>query len=386
MSTSSTTVLRGITWNHTRGLAPLQATAQRFHELHPQIEIQWEKRSLQAFADESIVSLASRYDLLVVDHPSMGEAAAHGIFLPYESHIPAAFLEDQELHSVGHSHVSYRIDGKQWALAIDAATPVAGWREDILDEACEQVPQTWEELLHLARRGMVAFCGWPIDCLMYFYAFCLNEGEAPFGSDKSCIVSEEVGIKALNALKQLADFCDPAGFSRNPIHTWEMLTLQDQIAYCPFAYGYSNYARPGYARRTLRFGGLVSRNGKHLTSTLGGTGLAVSASSAHKEVAMLYAQYVASGATQASIFTQAGGQPGHRFAWLDAENNRQTRQYFQDTLPTLDAAYIRARFDGYIDFQMKAPQHVVNALQGKISSREALTLINALYRNYPGRR
>lgn len=385
MSTKSTIVLRGITWNHTRGLAPLQATAQRFHELHPHVEIQWEKRSLQAFADESIESLASRFELLIVDHPSTGEAAAHGVFLPYESHVPAEFLQDQAMHSVGGSHESYRMNGNQWALAIDAASPVAGWRQDLLDQAHEQVPQTWEELLHLARRGMVAFCGCPIDCLMYFYAFCLNEGEKPFGPDKSRIVSEEIGMNALGALKELADLCDPAGFSRNPILTWELLTLQDKAAYCPFAYGYSNYARGGYARRPLRFGGLVSRNGIRLTSTLGGTGLAVSSTTRHRDIAMQYAQYVACGDTQTGIFTQSGGQPGHRTAWLNQENNRQTGQYFRDTLPTLDAAYIRARFDGYIDFQTKAPIHVVDALRGKISLKEAMRRMNALYRNYPNR-
>ena len=60
-------VLRGITWNHTRRFCPKVATAQRYQELHPEVEIRWEKRSLQAFADQSIKDLASHYDLLVID-------------------------------------------------------------------------------------------------------------------------------------------------------------------------------------------------------------------------------------------------------------------------------------------------------------------------------
>ena len=377
--------LRGITWNHTRGLLPMQATAQRYHELNPEIEIIWEKRSLQAFADESIADLSKRFDLLVIDHPSTGEAAAHGLFIPLSDHIPTAFLADQAANSVGKSHVSYQMDGKQWALAIDAATPIAGWREDLLENAGEQVPQTWEELLRLANRGMVAFCGWPVDCLMYFYALCINEGETPFGPDKARVVSEEVGVRSLLSLKELADACDPAGFSRNPIQSWELLTLQDKVAYCPMAYGYSNYARPGYSRRLLRFGGLVSRNGKRLTSTLGGTGLAISAQTKQRKVAVEYAQFCASPEVQVGLFTQAGGQPGHRAAWLDPENNRQTRHFFQDTLGTLDAAYLRARFDHYIDFQTKAPIPIVEALQGKLAPKEALAQLNTLYQTYPAR-
>lgn len=378
-------VLRGITWNHTRGLGPMQATAQRWHELHPEVEILWEKRSLQSFADESIADLAARFDLLVVDHPSTGEAAAHGIFLPLDRHLPADFLRDQAAHSVGGSHASYTFNGSQWALAIDAATPIAGWREDLLAAAGERVPQTWDELLALARRGYVAFCGWPIDCLMYFYVFCVNEGETPFGADKTRIVAEPVGVAALEALKELAAACPTEGFARNPIRTWEWLASQDRQAYCPFAYGYSNYARAGYAPHRLKFGGLVTRHGRPLTSTLGGTGLALSAKTRHAAAAAAYAQYVAEGATQAGLYTAAGGQPGHRRAWLDAENNRQTQDYFRATLPTLEAAYLRPRFDGYIDFQIKAPAHVVAALKGEIAPRVALERLNALYREYPAR-
>ena len=54
--------LKGITWNHSRGFTSMVATAQRFSELNPNVEITWEKRSLQAFADEPINELAKRYD------------------------------------------------------------------------------------------------------------------------------------------------------------------------------------------------------------------------------------------------------------------------------------------------------------------------------------
>ncbi len=377
--------LRGITWDHARGYAPMAATAARWRELHPEVEVVWEKRSLQAFADESIASLSQRFDLLVVDHPSMGEAAAHGLFLPLERHLPAAFLRDQADHSVGASHASYEINGSQWALAIDAAAPIAGWREDVLAAAGERVPATWEELIALARRGRVAFCGWPIDCLMYFYAFCVNEGEAPFGPDKSRVVSEKVGVAALRAIKELADACAPEGFQRNPIRTWEWLATQDREVYCPFAYGYSNYAREGFAGHRLKFGGLVMRNGRPLTCTLGGTGLAVSARTRHAAAALAYAQFVADGATQAGVYATGGGQPAHRRAWEDATVNRLTGDFFRDTRATIENAYMRPRFDGYIDFQVKAPAPVTAAVKGEISPAEALDRLNALYREYPAR-
>ena len=54
----------------------LLAAAQRFSELHPGIEINWKKRSLQEFADYPIEHLTRDYDLLIIDHPWVGCAAA----------------------------------------------------------------------------------------------------------------------------------------------------------------------------------------------------------------------------------------------------------------------------------------------------------------------
>ena len=125
------TKLRGITWSHSRGYLPMVATAQRYQELNPGVEIHWDRRSLRQFEEVSIEKLAQSYDLLVIDHPFMGKAAKERIFLPVDPWLPAGYLEDQEKNSVGASHASYRLEGRQWALAIDAATPVAAWRTDL---------------------------------------------------------------------------------------------------------------------------------------------------------------------------------------------------------------------------------------------------------------
>src|ERR1700753_1255417 len=102
MSTTSSRVqLTGMTWDHTRGLLPMQATAQRFSELHSGVEIVWQKRSLQSFADAPQAELAERFDLMVIDHPSMGESAHAELLLPLEEHLAPEFLADQAANSVG---------------------------------------------------------------------------------------------------------------------------------------------------------------------------------------------------------------------------------------------------------------------------------------------
>ncbi|CAM2146644.1 Extracellular solute-binding protein [Pararobbsia alpina] len=373
--------LQGITWNHTRGFVPNVATAQRYHELNPDVQIQWQTRSLQAFADYSIADLAEKFDLLVIDHPSIGEAAKHGLFAPLDATLPRAFLDDQAANSVGSSHTSYHYDGHQWALACDAATPVASMRVDVLDRLGVPVPTTWDDVMELAKAGHVAVPAIPIDSLMNLYMFWLNEGETPcatpdrFGSD-------DVGERALTALRELVAACDPVCLTRNPIQTYEAMTRSDSIAYCPFAYGYSNYSRPGYATRRLSYGNLVTRHGERLRSTLGGAGVAVSAHSKHLDVAVDYARFMSEASIQKGIYVQSGGQPGHRQAWQDEEANRLANGYFLATLQTLDEAWQRPRYPGYIDFQNDAG-HVVHAwLRGEADVRATLDALNRVHRQY----
>jgi multiple sugar transport system substrate-binding protein len=133
------------------------------------------------------------------------------------------------------------------------------------------------------------------------------------------------------------------------------MASRDNIGYCPFAYGYSNYARPGYAEYRLQFGELVSlNNGKPLRSTLGGTGLAISARCPNPELAAEYVQYVASARCQRSLYFESGGQPGYRQAWLDKTVNAASGNFFLDTLPVLERAYLRPRYAGYLHFQDEA--------------------------------
>ena len=372
-------LLKGITWNHSRGFVSVVATAQRFTELHPSIDIVWEKRSLQQFADFSIDQLAERYDLLVIDHPWAGFAARTKTILPLDQYLPADFLSDQQHHSVGRSYESYHYNGHQWAMAIDAATPVASSRPDLLEQHKVALPQTFEEVLALAERGLVGFSVIPIDTLMSFYMFCCSLGEEPCAQEDK-VISEEIGVKALQLFRQLTEKIDPSLFDKNPIQVYETMTGTDSIAYCPFAYGYSNYSRPGYARKLLHFHDLVSLDGNNrCISTLGGTGLAVSARSKHIEQAVAYTQFTASAECQQGIFFQNGGQPGHLKAWQNKMVNEQSSNYFANTLPTLQRAFLRPRYHGHMFFQDHAGEPVRDYLRKGGNELAVLQQLNELY-------
>ena len=368
-------VLNGITWGHSRGITPLLALSQRYSELHPGVEIRWKKRTLQEFADFPIEKLTLDYDLLIIDHPWVGCAAATNCVLPLNEYLPEAYLTDQARNSAGQSHNSYNYKGQQWALAIDAATPAASYRKELLPA----LPKSWEDVLELAKAGKVAVPAIPIDLLMNFYTFCIAHGKEPFVSREE-VIDEATGRKAINTMKELYSLVDRKMFDCNPIAVAELMSSTDDYWYCPFAYGYSNYSRTGYAKHLLHYSDVVIYKGNKLRTTIGGTGLSVSAFSQHKETALDFAALVVSGECQRTLYVQHGGQPGHRSAWEDVAANRLTHDYFKNVLPVIDNGYLRPRYNGYLHFQDHAGDPLQACLLEDSDPVKALQVMNDIYR------
>ncbi len=371
-------ILRGITWGHSRGITPLLAAAQRYEELNPGVQIQWKKRTLQEFADFPIEKLTTEYDLLIIDHPWVGCAAATQCVLPLEQYLSANYLANQAENSVGDSHRSYNYQNSQWALAIDAATPAASYRKDLFEQNNQPVPQTWAELIDLARRGKVAVPAIPIDLLMNFYSFCIAHGKEPFLNEYE-VIDEETGLLAIDTMKELYSLVDKRMFSYNPIAVAEMMSTTDDFWYCPFAYVYSNYARSGYAKKLLHFTEPVSFHKNKIQTTIGGTGLSVSAFSKHKDIAVDFTQWICSDEMQRTLYVQHGGQPAHRSAWVDKEANKLTHDFFATVLPVMDNGYLRPRYHGYLHFQDSAGIHLQKCLMQDGDAKIALQEMNKIY-------
>jgi len=372
-------VLNGITWGHSRGITPLLAASQRYNELHPDVEIRWKKRTLQEFADFPIEKLTEEYDLLIIDHPWVGCAAATKCVLPLDEYLSKEYLEDQRINSVGYSHQSYNYKNSQWALAIDAATPAASYRKDLFEKNNINLPQTWEDIIDLAKQGKVAVPAIPIDLLMNFYSFCIAHGKEPF-QNLDEVIDEETGIQAIETMRELYSLVDKKMFSCNPIAIAELMSTTGDYWYCPFAYCYSNYSRKGYAKYLLHYTDVISFNGNKLRTTIGGTGLAVSIFSKHKEIAIDFTKWIVSGEIQRTLYVQNGGQPGHRSTWADDEANRLTHDFFTNILPIMDNGYVRPRYNGYLHFQDHAGEPIQKCLIENGDPVKALNEMNKIYR------
>ena len=77
------TTLKGMTWSHPRGYDPMVATARHWQETTG-VEIVWDKRSLQDFETFPVEELARAYDLIVIDHPHVGQITAEGCLAPLD--------------------------------------------------------------------------------------------------------------------------------------------------------------------------------------------------------------------------------------------------------------------------------------------------------------
>jgi multiple sugar transport system substrate-binding protein len=390
----SESTLRGISWDHSRAYPPLVAVAQRFEETHPHIKIVWEKRSLHEFGHATLSGLCAHYDLIILDHPMLGEAHEQNLLVNLKPLLRPELLSDMSGDSLGNSFKSYLFEDSLYALPIDAAAPTASFRPDLFAKLDLAEPTSWQELLAICQRGLVRMPCFPADLFLNFMGLCVSYG-ATITPSREILVERSIALQCLKLLHELASYMPDEVYSWNPIALYEQMTATDDFAYCPFAYSYSNYSRSGFAPHKLRFSSPVPLpNGQALRTVLGGTGIAISQTCKLRESALAFAEYVQSPICQRTLYALAGGQPARASASRDGTLNEISDDFFLRTLPCMDQAYVRPRYAGYVPFQEKAGAPLAEYLlkrQGPNSgtnlfAEQTLDRIDALYRESLGER
>lgn len=368
--------LRGMTWSHPRGYDPMVACAQDWRA-RTGISIAWDKRSLQDFESFPVEDLARRYDLIVIDHPHVGQITAEGCLTPLDlpgREAPFAALADG---SVGLSFPSYNWQGRQWAFPIDAATQVLAFRPDRLDRA----PGTWAEVLDLAKAGEMLLPLRPPHSLMCLFTLCGNLGRPCAVERDQPFVDAEIGVQAIEMIRELAALADPACTGMDPIAVLDRMgEAGSRYSLSPLIYGYVSYSLAGFRANRIAFADMpVAGDAGPIGSALGGTGIAVSAFSAQREAAVDFAYWVAAGPQQAGRYWQAGGQPGHAAGWEDEAANAATLGFYRNTRRTLEGAWLRPRHAGYMPFQEAASQRINQAVTGREPAAKAVADLNAFF-------
>lgn len=366
------TELKGMTWSHPRGYDPMVATAKAWAE-QTGVTIHWDKRSLQDFETFPVEELARQYDLIVIDHPHVGQIVAENCLAPLDVLGRDAERAALAKASVGQSYPSYAYAGYQWAFPIDAAAQVMAYRADLID-----APRDWTAVVALAKAGHVVLPMLAPHSMMSFFTLAASLGH-PCAVTEGDLIDAATGAQVIDMLAEITALIEPSNFAMDPIAASEAMARPDaKVALMPLGYGYVSYAVAGFRSHQLTFTDIPLPNAAG--STLGGTGIAVSAFSQHRHAAIDYAYWVASADVQRSHYASSGGQPGHAAAWEDAAVNAATGSFYRNTRKTLEAAYVRPRHQGYMAFQDAASKRLNAGLLGREAPAAIVADLNRMYR------
>ncbi|MCU0975562.1 MAG: extracellular solute-binding protein [Steroidobacteraceae bacterium] len=374
--------LRGIGWDHPRCMAPLRASIDDYRRLEPGVEVSWEARSLFEFGEGNFHELL-QYDLIVFDHPYCGQVARERSMLDLAQLLTADEQAGFASDSLGPCWASYHAEGGIWGLPLDAAGQVSSYRPDLMERFGWQVPQTLDAVFELAtaahHEGL--YLGWPwvpTDAICTFLTLCASAG-FPVSRDRTSFPGRADAALVLDAMQRLAGAAHPASASWNPIRCYDHMSSADDVAYVPYAFGYTNYSRADRSKK-LRYcdiPGLAAAT--PAGAVLGGAGLGISSASRHPGAALDYARFLCSTDYQAGAYVRNGGQPASRAAWTAPVNDDLTSGFFAGTRKTLEQAYLRPTFDGYIPHFREAGQRIVACLKGEAGVHDTADLLREDY-------
>lgn len=346
-----------LTWDHPRGYTALAAAAARLADESADVAIRWHRHALEGFESHSIEDLCEHYDLVVMDHPHVGEAVRAGCLQPLEDLFSQTFLKTLEADTIGPCFSSYRWEGRHWALPLDAATQVMACRPDLLDGP---LPGSWHEVVQFGRNrgGLVLSLSGP-HAVLSFFSLCASLCKS---NDISDFFEDHISLEALSMLHELAKLAAPQSLEWNPIRILDAMIQGDDLALCPLIFGYVNYSDPRLPRPLAFANAPVSVQGGRRGSTLGGTGIAVSHRCQVTQGLVRHLEWLMSHGAQNSFIPDNDGQPSRRSAWLSAEVNRRWGDFYRNTAATIEHAYVRPRNDGYIRTQTEASAYLRQAL------------------------
>jgi len=343
------TGILGLTWDHPRGRDALQAAA------FPGLD--WDVHSLEGFESSPIEHLAERYDLIVLDHPHLGDALAADCLRPLDELFSSVELTAWADASVGPSASSYVLDGRTWALPLDAATQVAARRPDLLPVA----PTTWAEALALDVPSAPSLAG--PHAFLSFCSIAVSLGGDLAADSDDVFFPPAIAEQALTILAELAGRAPAATRALNPIGLLELMSTTDELAYVPLVYGYVTFSP------RVAFGAPPS--GTRVGSTVGGTGIALTRRSAPTPELLDHLRWLMSAEAQAGFIPAHSGQPSARSAWTDATVDSAAGGFYSGTLGTIENSWVRPRFAGYIPFQSEASAIVRAGLAGSPAATAA---------------
>lgn len=361
----------GLTWDHPRGYNALAAAAAQDGNLR----LHWARQPLEGFESASIAALARDYDLLVLDHPHLGDALESGCLQSLDSLFPGEVLDTWRTQSIGQCFESYCFGGHLWALPLDAATQVAVTRRDRLNDS---PPSDWRQVPRFARHNSTVLS---LAGPHAFLTLCslTHAFGCRMGDHQETLFTGGDPTSAWDLLAQLYGLRTPGWDTSNPIALLHGMSTTDGPAYCPLVYGYVTYAGPDRPGEVLHFLDAPAGPRGQIGSVLGGTGIALTQRCEPTPALLDHLCALLSPTLQADFIPHHDGQPSTRSAWMDRNLDQQFNGFYSGTRRTLESAFVRPRYPGYTRFQLQASESVRTMLAGKTGACSALGRLQDLH-------
>ncbi len=363
---------QGLTWDHPRGYDALFEAARRVNAERETPLIHWDKQPLEGFESAPITDLTARYDLVVLDHPHIGEAVAENSLIPLEELFTTEQIANWAAESVGPSFRSYRWDGRHWAVPLDVATQVTARRPDRVAEA----PVGWDEIEDISRSFPVALSLGGPHGFLNLISMAASEGVIIAGDE---MLPDDKALPVLARLHRIAGHAPTGTATLNPIALLEKMARSDEIALIPLIFGYVTYARAGHAPHPVAFSDTPRAVGGS-GGVLGGTGIAFSNRARPDADLLSHVADLMSIAMQRDLLPAYGGQPSARTAWQSERVNVNWGDFYRNTQATAEHALLRPRFDGFPAFTNTASSRLRLALETGEDETRTLSAIRALWR------
>lgn len=344
-------MITGIAWDHRRCWGPLDASIEPYRALTGE-EVRWDRRSLYSFGEGDLGDYCARYDLVIYDHPFAGDVASHGWMLDLNRFLTPEHKAHFERDEVGASWRSYAQAGGIWGLPADTAAQTAAWRPDLLERHGLSAPTSLAEIRSFAARAnpLGIHVGWPsvpTDLMCTLVSIAASLGLDP-GHGPGDFLTRHDAATVVGELRALAALVHPKSREWNPIRCLDHMAGNDDVAYVPYLFNYVNYSS---GTPKITFGAPPAAiAGRPARTILGGAGIGISAKSANPQAAFDYAMYLCSPEFQSRDYVKFGGQPGSRAAWTSPACNALTGNFFADTLPVMDRAFLRPTHPGFVPF------------------------------------
>ena len=371
------TTLRGLTWDHPRGYQVLEALDQLDRGQPPgtpdrlDVPVDWSRQPLAGFEDQPLWELAQDFDLIVIDHPGVGQAVRDDALIPLDDLVGAQEIAGWRREAIGQCADSYRWQDRQWAAPIDAAAQVGVVRAGCIDAP----PLTWDDAIALAGRLPTGLCLGGPHALLMLCAIAVAVGTPP-ATEGDAFLDPDTGERAWVILQRLYALADRKPIDRSPIDVLDAMGRGTGPVYCPLLFGYLDYQRPGSFPVSLSAFDAPSGSRGRRGSVLGGTGMAVSRFTAHPAAAAAQVRRAACSGIQRRYARDGSGQASAAAVWSDPGIDRQVGGFYRATRATVVDAWVRPRFPGFLGFQREASAFIRAALAADTGAANVVSDLN----------